>query len=957
MTTGTIRGIVVDAQRAPVPFATVTVKSDAMQGQRSTTTANDGSYVLRQLPAGAYVVGFEATRLQPATRTTVLPHGADVELNVTLRDPSAPDPGTAVQAARALASPTMAAHFQSDEIDALAISRTFADVATLAPGVTMNTPDPAQIIVHGAFAYDNLFLLNGVDITDNVSGSAQDLYVEDAIAETTALTSGLSAEYGRLTGGAVSAITKSGGNRFAGTYRAYLGNPSWTTTTPLERCDPAVTVATCRPAGPRLDVLRAIHQGTLGGPIVKDRLWFFAAGRIGEESTSTLLPLSGTSNTETTSNRRGEVKLTATAGAGHTFTFDTNANKTTLEAQPAFASTVDPAAVGARSVPNYFDLASYRGVFGPRAFVEGQFALRRWERHETASASRAIVDSPMFARTLIADGAPAQYNAPYFDAGDPEKRNSVQGSGNVTYLLGTGAGRHEIKGGYEFFRSQRVGGGSQTATGYVFQTDYLLQPGGTAPALDANGRFIPLWVPGETLIENWLPTRGATMNVDTQSLYLQDRWAIGQHWSADLGLRHERVHNTATDAFDGIDTQSVQPRVAVSYSAGDRHQQSVHATYGHYAGRYTDAQIARSTSLANPDLWVGVYFGNVGQGRSFAPGLDPANYLTLAGRFPTANVTVDDRLRSPLVRELTTSYALEPQNGRGFVQAAYVWRDWRNLIEDVVSIANGTTHVVRSGFDVGTFTNVVYRNADAATRTYSAIELFGRYDVRRQWRVNGSYTLQLRNEGNNLGEATGLPGATSALGNYPEIFTAARHYPDGRLPGFQRSTLRLWSIGTKDFGRAGALTLSALLRVNSGRVYSLAAPTQPLTSTQIAQLQAAGYPDRPPSQTIFFGDRGSETFKGYGVVDLAATYEIPILARVKPWVMLEIYNVLNNQSLVAWNTTVTPDPASATDALGLPTGYRAAPTFGKATSNEHFPTPFQGETGGRTLRLTLSIRF
>jgi outer membrane receptor protein involved in Fe transport len=607
-------------------------------------------------------------------------------------------------------------------------------------------------------------------------------------------------------------------------------------------------------------------------------------------------------------------------------------------------------------VPNYYDLASYRGALGKRAFVEAQFALRRWERRETASVSAAIADSPMLARSVLVDGAPAHYNAPYFDVADPEKRNSVQGAGNVTYLLGGAAGRHEIKGGYEFFRSQRTGGSSQSPTGYVFDTDYLVEPGSTSPVLDANGRFIPLWVPGETLIENWLPTRGATLNVDTQSIYVQDRWAIGDRWSADIGVRQERVSTTATDAFDGIDTKTWLPRLAVGYGAGARSSHIVHATYGHYAGRYDEAQIARSTSIANPDLWVGVYVGSVGQGRSFTAGLNPANYLTLAGRFPTANVTVDSQLLSPLVRELTTSYAVQPANGRGFVQAAYIWRDWRRFIEDFVSIANGTTQVVRKGFDVGTFTNVAYRNADAASRTYSAIELFGRYDLRRRWTLNGNYTLQLRNAGNNPGENAGAP-ATSALGNYPEIFSAERHYPDGRLPSFQRSTLRLWSIGHVDFGRVGALAMSGLVRVSSGRAYSLVAANQPLTAIQNARLQAAGYPDRPPSQTIFFADRGTQTFKGYGVVDLGVTYDIPLFKGLKPWAKLEIYNALDNQSLVAWDTTVTQDPASSTDALGLRTGYRAAPTFGKATSNEHFPIPFQGATGGRTFRVALGVRF
>ena len=75
-------------------------------------------------------------------------------------------------------------------------------------------------------------MLNGVDVNDNLFGSPQNLFIEDAIEETQVLTSGISAEYGRFTGGVVNAITKSGGNVFSGSLRANLTNPAWTTRRP-----------------------------------------------------------------------------------------------------------------------------------------------------------------------------------------------------------------------------------------------------------------------------------------------------------------------------------------------------------------------------------------------------------------------------------------------------------------------------------------------------------------------------------------------------------------------------------------------------------------------------------------------------------------------------------------------------------------------------------------------------
>ncbi len=115
-------------------------------------------------------------------------------------------------------------------------------------------------------------------------------------------------------------------------------------------------------------------------------------------------------------------------------------------------------------------------MYGNKLLAEAQFSARKspvsWTR---AAPARTFVDSPFITLTQEL----GHYNAPYFDATDPENRNGFQVTGNLTYFLDTGKrGRHEIKGGYEFFRSQDTGGNSQSATNYVFDADY---------ATDANG--------------------------------------------------------------------------------------------------------------------------------------------------------------------------------------------------------------------------------------------------------------------------------------------------------------------------------------------------------------------------------------------------------------------------------------------------------------------------------------
>src|SRR4029079_14378886 len=128
-----------------------------------------------------------------------------------------------------------AVNLQTSDIAKLPVGRTPFLMTELTPGGTDNTPTASQLTISGAFAYDNLFLMNGVDIHDNVLGTPNNLFIEDAIQEVQVLSSGISAEYGRFSGGIVNVITRSGGNALSGAFRVNLTNPAWTAETPFEQ--------------------------------------------------------------------------------------------------------------------------------------------------------------------------------------------------------------------------------------------------------------------------------------------------------------------------------------------------------------------------------------------------------------------------------------------------------------------------------------------------------------------------------------------------------------------------------------------------------------------------------------------------------------------------------------------------------------------------------------------------
>jgi hypothetical protein len=464
--------------------------------------------------------------------------------------------------------------------------------------------------------------------------------------------------------------------------------------------------------------------------------------------------------------------------------------------------------------------------------------------------------------------------------------------------------------------------------------------------------LIPRFVPGNSRIQVWEPVRGAQIDVTTASFFVNDHWTAGPRLTLDLGLRFETVGTEATGVASSVGAQALVPRLAAAYDLSADGRTILHATYGHYSGKYNDVQFSRNSNVGNADRYTAQYVGPAGEGRSFAPGFDPSNYVAISGTFPTANVFFDDDLSSPLTREFTVAVAREV--GRSaWARAAYVNRHASDFVEDFITIDGGTTAVIRSGLS-GVFDNQVYRNTDLARREYQALDLQSAWRFGGSLTVNGQWTVQLENDGNFEGEAANNPAIPSVIGDYPELYVADRNFPTGRLDDFQRHKVRVWASYALDLHRFGRVDLVPLYRFNSARTYSLVAVTG-LSAQQVAR--DPGYARLPTAQAIFFGGRGSQTFEGYQLFDMGVTYGVPLWQSLRPWIKLEVLNLFNNQKLITWDTTITADAAGPKDANGLPLNYVEGANFGKPTSNGNFPRPRQGMDGGRTLLLAAGIRF
>ncbi len=935
--TSTLIGTVTSNDGQPLPGVTVTVTSPALLGERATTSGVNGDYVLRGLPPGQYNVKFTLEGMQAVERSSTLALGGTSKADATMEVATASETIVVTgEAPSALETTTVGANFEKKTIDNLPITRTPTNIALLSAGLTENVAlgrNSGQVAINGGMAYDNAILIDGTNVQDSIFGQTNNLYIQEAIEETQVLTSGISAEYGGFSGGVINTITKSGGNQFSGTFRVDLDKPDWRDETPYEK-ENGIT---------RTGDMNKTYEATLGGPIVRDRLWFFVADREFKRDQANTTAVSSEPYVYTQENPRYQVKLTGAITSNHNLqvSYINNDRKDKNNAQLRVIDTNSLIPDG--QFPNDGTSVSYSGVFTNSLYGELRYSEKKFQFKGLGGSSQDIHDSPFYSYGFFGDYG--LYNQPYFDATDPEDRNNKEYAGSLSYFLSTEkTGSHDMKFGVERFTTTRTGGNSQSSTNYVFVTDFVADANGN-PVIGANGRLVPLFTPGFSILWNYIPTRGAQLDITTDSFYVNDRWNLNDHWSFNLGARYEKVRSTATGGIDTVDTDAIVPRLGASYDIKGDGKWKVDVTYADYAGRYNPSIFGRNSPVGNPTGIYSYYVGPAGQGLDFAPGFDFNNYVIYNAALPTINTSFQKGLSSPVTHEITASFGFQLPKG-GYGKLTYVNRDTDNFIDDFVTLDNGTSEVVVNGVDYGAVDNVVYKNTNAPTRKYEGLQFQSQYNVTDNWMIAGNWTWQIKNDGTYEGEG-GQSIGTSPFGNRPEVYPVGRVNPDGHLLQYQAHKIRVWTNYNLDLGRGGTLGIGGVLRYDSPTTFSYARSNTSPTPEMIAANP--GYATLPRF-TLYFGDRGAGEFNSVWSADLALNYQVPIWKTLAPWIKFQVNNVFNQDKLVTYSTSIAADPNSPKDAFGLPTGYTKNSTFGKGTSNANYLVP-------REYLISAGIRF
>src|ERR1051325_1892990 len=276
-TTGSIEGSVTDSTGASVPGVAVKVTSPNLISARTVTTDDGGRYKILGLPPGRYTVSVEADKgfakferadvevnLSRTSAVEIQLQPAGAQASVTITDTA----GAAVD----VSGTTTGSSVSSDPLSHFSTQRTVQGLYTIAPTVTRSglrdaagrDRDPS---VGGASGPENNYILDGVNTTDPAFGGSGANLPFEFVQEVEIKTGAYGPEYGRSTGGIFNVITKSGGNEFHGDIFGYG------TSKGLVRAVKNFPFTGSAAHGfSEVDL-----GGDIGGPIIKDKLWFFGA--------------------------------------------------------------------------------------------------------------------------------------------------------------------------------------------------------------------------------------------------------------------------------------------------------------------------------------------------------------------------------------------------------------------------------------------------------------------------------------------------------------------------------------------------------------------------------------------------------------------------------------------------------------------------------------------------------
>ena len=873
--TGALVGTVQDANGGVIPGALVRVISPSLiGGARQTLSSDRGQWRIQILPPGAYVVTVES-----APRFTVFRQGAvrlgageTVELTVILQVAGVTESVTVQAAETNSRTSGMESRFDQDFIRFMPTRRySMFSLINNTPGVSPTSPASGAIntvSVFGSAVNENAFLIDGTNFTCPCQGVSRAEPIMDVIQELHVQSIGASVEFGNVQGGVFNVVTKQGGDRFAGE-TSYYAQTSGLTAQPIVR---PVTAGT-QPASGYERVTFHDLTASVGGPVKRERVWFFGAYQYLRDYDSQ----PGADPAFPRQYQQDKVfgklnwRLTPSLQMMQSFHQEKWVNPTPATLSAPFLTTQRVHA----SVPN-MTFAHVTHVLSDRTVWEaraGRFLLRQ---DTDPSSGDRTTPSRTDRVTGISSGNAAQIATLHLDRATAK---FVLHRYQPAWL----GSDHELKAGAQIERGEHR----------------LLQllPGGVR-YFDSNG------LPSEAVFRE--PSIAGGVFV-TPAVFASDRFSIGKRITVDAGVRfdHSRAINPdlpvvsadgrETDAvMSGVGTlytqNVVSPRLGLTAQLDRMGRTALRASYGRFNQGVLTGELDPISQGSRPTTTMAYEAATGGYTR------------LVTSLNPKIDHSLDPEMRTPHTDEF--SLAIDREIATGVrASAAYVrkrGRDFIGWIETTGEYRTDTVTVNGRRLPVFDLTSTpsdrrfVLTNPDTLFAEYDGLVVVLEKRRSNNWSASASYTYS---------RAYGLQVMSNGAAEDPQFSTIARagfltfgQDPNdvtnatGRLPNDRPHVLRAASVVRLPWH---GIQLAANLQILSGKPWA-ATTQQPLTQGQ---------------RRILIEPRGTRRLSSQSLLDVRVSKTLPVGAAGSIDVIFDVLNLLGDN---AEESVVSDNFSSAT---------------------------------------------
>ncbi len=587
-----------------IPGVSVTVKSSKLVGARTSVSDENGKYRFPALPPGTYTVTFSLEGFKQVVRKGVV-----LEVGKTLKIDGVMQAGGIQETVLVegtvplvdVRKSSIATNMTKEMISKLPKGRNFTGVITTQAGVNYEDGETAGgYSFDGASASENTFFVDGMNTTTAETGTSGQRVDYDSVEEVQVKSSGYNAEYGGSMGGVVSVITKSGGNEFHGDLNLYYetrklrGNPRDVLILNPEDETEAVYIT------PYKDKGYSLEPGvSLGGYIIKDRLWFFTSFIPQFEKIER--PGRFTENPEhngeifTFKRRRfkGSAKLTAAISnnlrlslSGAVNHVKRDGNLPLMSGRSAY-DTPETMSQWGMTNPGITLAGSLDYSIGNNAFLNVSGGYYRTNGYESGNEGEPVTrlrfkNSNKHIPDVehhIGNWANITYARLSKDLKNIAERKSLKG--DFTYYFNAG-GEHVAKAGVAW---SNVGLDKETGVAQEYWRFYWKTGNKYSTFEKSDGTRVPVkygYVRAYRYGEN------GKLDTDRWSVYLQDSWTIGNNFTLNYGVRFEKEnmpsfdksHPEAAFKFDFFD--KIAPRIGFAYDLKGDGKDKIFGSFGLY---------------------------------------------------------------------------------------------------------------------------------------------------------------------------------------------------------------------------------------------------------------------------------------------------------------------------------------------------------------------------------------